>query len=312
MTSPTLRHRKVLVTGTSGFLGRHLTARLVQDGADVVGIDRVVPAEPVPPGPGTFRFQSVDLQVGAEVQSVLHSDAFDVVYHLAAIASPRACSRDFATAFRVNVDGTYHVLEHGERAGLIVFMSSAAVYGPPIHIPISEDHPRRGTDPYAVTKILGEDLCQNYAANYGRRVTIVRNFNSFGPYQDPEYVIPGIIRQGLLRGEVEIWNSEPIRDFSFVTNTVDALVRIGAGQVTGTYNVGSGQGTPIGKLAEIIAANLSQRRSPPRPVPVRDLHKPLSGSPALVADIRRLEGLGWTEAVSMPSGIERTIDCLCQ
>jgi nucleoside-diphosphate-sugar epimerase len=297
--------RRVLITGVSGFLGRHLARRLVRSGAHVVGTDIVAPdlADEVhEEGDGEFTFLPLDVRNEDGVREFLTAHSADFLFHLAAMANPTACARDFSTAFQVNVGGTFHLLQHSENTARFVFLSSSAVYGRPNYLPLDELHPRLGRDPYATTKILGEDLCSSFAANFGRRCEVVRNFNTFGPHQESEYVIPSIIRQGLQNRQIEIWNSAPIRDFSFVDNTVDAILRIGMDGRNSVYNVGSGTGTRIGDLAALIAAKIDPN------VTVRDLQKEVIGSPVLVAGVDRLRELGWTERLSLDTGLERTVD----
>jgi nucleoside-diphosphate-sugar epimerase len=297
--------KRVLVTGASGFVGRHLTKRLLEAEAEVLCTDIVpfpgfaVTADARRAAP---RFKTLDVRDEAAVQDLLRQEQVDVLFHLAAIANPRACKKDFDRAYKVNVDGTFHLLQHGENVGRFVFLSSSAVYGPPDHLPIDENHPRKGTDPYAITKIIAEDLCRTYVTNYGRKCEIIRNFNSFGPYQEPDYVIPSIIRQGLASHAIEIWNSDPVRDFSYVENTVEAILRIGRSTQNSVYNVGSGTGVRIGDLATMIAAKIDKS------VTIRDLRKDVIGSPTLVAGVNRLRELGWAERVPLSVGIERTVE----
>jgi nucleoside-diphosphate-sugar epimerase len=303
--SPFYRGRTVLVTGASGFLGSHLVERLVGLGARVVGID----AAPAPPswsqgipGDGSVRFEQVDISDSDRLSTHVAEEHPDVLVHLAAIASPRACARDFARAYAVNVQGTHHVLAASAEVDHFVLLSSAAVYGPPVTLPMDENHPLRGRDPYAITKIMAELLVENSVANYGRRCSIVRNFNAFGPRQPAEYVIPSVIRQALTTGRIEIWSGAPVRDLMFVDNTADAILTIGAQSTGGTYNVGSGHGVRMGDLAHLIAAKVGAD------VPVEDLGKAVTGSPALVADVGRLRELGWTETVPFDVGLARTVE----
>jgi nucleoside-diphosphate-sugar epimerase len=299
------RGRTVLVTGAAGFLGSHLVDRLLSLGARVVGVD----AAPAPPawtegtgGTGALRFDQLDIADPVRLGSVVREERPDVLFHLAAIASPRACARDFGRAFAVNVEGTQRVLDASSEVAHLVFLSSAAVYGAPVSLPMTEEHPLGGRDPYAITKIMAELLVENSVANYGRRCSIVRNFNAFGPRQPTEYVIPSVIRQALATGRVEIWSGTPVRDLMFVDNTEEAILTIGAQAHGGTYNVGSGRGVRMGDLAQLIADRIGPD------VPVADLGKTVTGSPALVADVGRLKELGWTETVPFEVGLSRTVE----
>lgn len=299
------RGRTVLVTGAAGFLGSHLVERLTSLKARVVAVDSIAPPQTwhsMPEVGTALRFEQLDINDEVRLKALLEEEHPEVLFHLAAIASPRACAKDFPTAYHVNVQGTFNVLRHSEGVPHVVFLSSSAVYGPPQILPMDESHPRGGRDPYALTKIMGETLCENYVANYGRKCSVIRNFNAFGPRQSPEYIIPTIIRQAFSTGRIEIWNAAPVRDLMFVDNTEDAILMVGTNPGGGTYNVGSGRGVRIGELAEIIAAKVGEH------VPVQDLKKDVIGSPALVADVQRLRGLGWTEKVPFEDGLARTVE----
>jgi nucleoside-diphosphate-sugar epimerase len=299
------RGKTVLVTGAAGFLGSHLAERLRLLEARVVAVDSAQAPDfwpRIPPDAPGVRYERVDIREDAALARLIRDEQPQVLFHLAAIASPRACARDFVTAYEVNVHGTFNVLRDSEEVPHLVFLSSSAVYGTPASLPMDETHPRRGRDPYAMTKIMGETLCENYSANYGRKCSIIRNFNAFGPRQPAEYVIPTIIKQALTTGRIEIWNAAPVRDLMFVDNTEDAILTIGAQARAGIFNVGSGQGVRIGELAKLIASKVGEH------VPVEDLKKDVVGSPALVADVSRLRDLGWVQQIPFDVGLARTVE----
>jgi nucleoside-diphosphate-sugar epimerase len=299
------RGKTVLVTGAAGFLGSHLVERLHSSEARVVATDIATAPDSwqaVPPEAPAVRFEQMDINDDVRLANLVREERPDVLFHLAAIASPRACARDFDAAYRVNVQGTFNVLRVSENVPHVVFLSSAAVYGTPASPRMDESHPLHGRDPYAMTKIMAETLCENYVANYGRKCSIIRNFNAFGPRQNPEYVIPTIIQQALRKGRIEIWNAAPVRDLMFVDNTADAILTIGSQTGAGIFNVGSGRGVRIGELAHLIAAKVGEH------VSVEDLGKQVTGSPSLVADVGRLQNLGWVERVPFEVGLSRTVE----
>ena len=295
--------KTVLVTGAAGFLGSHLTKRLLEEGGRVVGIDNLAFARPDWSSALGERFTALplDLRKGEELKAVFDQHRPDVVIHLAAVANPRTCKQDFPLAFDVNVVGTQQMLRHAPAAARFLFMSSAAVYGAPERLPIDESHPRKGSDPYSVTKIIGEDLATSYGQNYGRNVAIVRNFNSFGVGQTGDYIVPQLIRQALTERKIELWDPSTVRDLMYVDDTVEALLTVVGSPEKGPINVGAGRGITVGELAEKIAGRLGGG------IQILDLKKKVIGSPALVSDNTRLRGLGWQERVGLDQGIERTI-----
>ena len=291
--------KKVVVTGAAGFLGSSLVPRLTAEGATVTAADNFSFARPDQASGVAPR--DVDIRDGPAVERLMGEAQPDVVIHLAAVANPRTCKQDFPLAFDVNVGGTQHLLRYAPAPARFVFMSSAAVYGEPLYLPIDENHPRRGRDPYSITKIIGEDLCELYATNYQRSVVVARNFNAFGVGQTGDYIVPQLIRQALTEHKIEIWDARTVRDLTYVDNTVDALVRIAQSDHKGTVNIGSGRGVSVGELARRIGQKLGG-------VPVVDLKKKVLGSPVLVASNARLESLGWSERVTFEDGLDRTIE----
>lgn len=295
--------KSVLVTGAAGFVGTHLCSRLAAEGARVTGADNFSFARPDARSEKAsgYELATVDLRRTDEVQALLERTRPEVIYHLAAVANPRTCKQDFRLAFDVNVLGTQNVLRFAPPTARFVFMSSAAVYGTPEYLPIDENHPRRGADPYSVTKIIGEDLVTSYQRNYSRDAVIIRNFNSYGVGQTGDYIVPQLIRQALTERKIEIWDPRTVRDLMYIDNTIDALLTIAASGQQTVVNVGAGRGITVGELATTIAGRFDKE------IPVIDLKKAVLGSPALVSNNERLRSLSWSERVGFEDGIERTI-----
>jgi nucleoside-diphosphate-sugar epimerase len=296
--------KSVLLTGAAGFVGSHLSDRLIHDGARVLAVDNFAFSRPdwsdgkAPPG---LTWKKLDIRNAEEVRGAFEQAKPDVVFHLAAVANPRTCKQDFPTAFDVNIVGTQNLFRFAPAEARFLFMSSAAVYGPPEYLPIDEAHPRRGSDPYSVTKIVGEDLATSYAKNYGRNVVIVRNFNSFGVGQTGDYIVPQLVRQAITDKKIELWDPSTVRDLMYIEDTVDALTAVAASPDRSIVNVGSGRGLAVGELAKLIAERVGPG------VEIVDLHKKVIGSPALVANNERLRALGWNERVGLELGVDRTI-----
>lgn len=311
MARKDLRGANVLVTGSSGFIGSNLCTRLLSEfGCSVVGIDSITPKfakdgdrESLLSGNESFSFSQIDISNGKEVEDVFKQTEFDFIFHLAALANPRTCKQDFELAFNVNVVGTKNIVESSDKGSRLVFMSSAAVYGNPLKLPLSEDHPRNGNDPYSVSKIMGEDLCLCFFNNYEHSICIARNFNTFGDGQIGDYIIPTLIKQAVMEHKIEIWNSKPIRDFMYIEDAVNALVTIAQqGSAGELYNIGTGKGTNIGSLAATVRNVVDQKMI------VNDMGKQVLGSSELVADSTKLASLGWRAQVRFEDGLRKTID----
>ena len=297
--------KTAFITGAAGFLGSHLTTRLLHDGASVVGVDNLSFARPdwstTGAEGGKASLQNVDLRNGEALRSAIAAAHPDIVFHLAAVANPRTCKQDFPLAFDVNVLGTQNVFRHAPPTARVVFMSSAAVYGAPDRLPIDESHPRKGSDPYSITKIMGEDLAGVYRQSYDRNIVIVRNFNTFGVGQTGDYIVPQLIRQAITEHKIEVWDPSTVRDLMFIDDTIEALLTVAAHTDRSVVNVGAGRAVTVGELAASIAQRVGGE------IPVIDLKKKVLGSPALVSDNSRLRALGWSERVGLDGGIDRTI-----
>src|SRR5580658_1472533 len=230
--------KTVLVTGASGFIGRPLCEGLEQAGYVVV------------------RHSGAN---GDITSCSLPYSGVNHVFHLAARTFvPDAWSapmRFYAT----NVLGTVNVAEFCRRNAASLTMLSSYVYGKPEFLPISEDHPVAAFNPYGHTKLLAEEVCRYYAQQFGIRATIVRPFNIYGPGQSERFLIPTLVRQALDPdgSEVSIADDRPGRDYLFVEDLVDLLLRTMHSRDSeafgvDVFNAGSGCSVTPRQLAELI------------------------------------------------------------
>jgi NAD dependent epimerase/dehydratase len=309
----------VAVTGAEGFIGSHLVEALVQRGCRVKAmvlynmwsscawldtLERDV-------------MDHVDVVFGdvrdpASARELV--EGAEIVYHLAAIGSvPYSYSapRSFVDN---NSIGTLHVLEavrtcHTPR---MVHTSTSETYGTARTVPISESHPLQAQSPYAASKIAADKLVESYHLSFGVPAVTLRPFNTFGPRQSTRAVIPQIITQ-LATGarQLKLGALDPTRDFSYVTDTVQAFIDLGeapASAVLGeVFNCGPGDDIAIGKLAEDIATLMgveadivedAQRLRPKESEVMR-----------LVCDATKLrERTGWRPRLTRNEGLRRTIE----
>lgn len=299
------KDKVVAVTGAAGFIGGHLCKALVAEGAKVMALDNleIGSREVLDPIISEIRLLQCDITRKDDLEPL---GGAEIVFHLAAIASPKACLDDFAKAYRVNVEGTKNVLEASSPGSRVIFLSGAIVYGEPLYIPVDENHPLRGRDPYSLTKIIGECLCWALMATKKLQPTVVRNFTTYGPGQSVQYVIPSLVTQGLKEGRIEVWNDKPSRDFTYVDDTVKALLNIAQtpSLVGEAVNLGSGVETPIGTLARMIADTLSN-------LEVENLNRDVVGSARQsCANAKLRSSTEWAPKVSLNEGIQRTVDWL--
>ncbi len=240
---------KTLVTGSSGFAGRHLVAHLESVGDAVTGLD---------------RSEGVDLTNPRAVATALEAVRPEVVYHLAGFSDVGASWTRPREAFDVNAIGTMNLLDAAESVGVrrVVVVASADVYGTvrEDELPLTEEQPVRPMSPYAASKLAAEALAKQAWWGHGLETVIVRAFNHLGPGQSPRFVAAGLadrVARNEVEGrtEIEVGNLTPRRDFTDVRDVVRAyrLLALG-GQPGETYHVCSGHDVAIRELADRLVA----------------------------------------------------------
>jgi len=293
------------VTGGCGFIGSHLARRLLELGFEVVVFDSFSkPGCVVVDGASVVKG---DLRFAPAVEGAL--DGVDVVYHLAALTDVRESVRKPRLYHRVNVDGTLNLLEGCRRAGVkrVIYVSSCAVYGEPVKLPISEDHPTNPLSPYAASKLAAEAYCRSYAFCYGFDVTVFRLFNVYGPRQNDGYagVISEFVRRVCEGKPPVIYGSgEQSRDFIHVSDVVECLAK--AIDLSGfeVFNLGSGRAVRINELAELVL-RLSGRTEL-KPVRVKGRRGEIFASVADVSKVERV--LGFKANKPLEEGVKELLE----
>ncbi|WP_034270585.1 SDR family NAD(P)-dependent oxidoreductase [Haloechinothrix halophila] len=249
---------RVLVTGANGFIGSHLTERLMAEGARVTAfceynshcslgwLDELT----------SEQLSNLDVKLGDIRDRRFVHDAMseiDIVFHLAALIAIPYSYQAPASFVETNINGTLNVLEAVRDSPhvRVINTSTSEVYGTPESVPIAESHRLRGQSPYAATKIAADQLCEAYARTFDTDVVTLRPFNTYGPRQSARAIIPTILGQ-LLAGatSVRLGNLAPQRDLTFVTDTVDGYVRMATADLPRgeTVHLGTGEAVSIGDL----------------------------------------------------------------
>jgi UDP-glucose 4-epimerase len=282
---------RVLITGGAGFIGRHLVQRLVGNPRhEVVVLDNLHRAER--PDAKGFTWIQGDVRDREAVAAAMRGS--DVVFHLAAESNVIGALRDLDYSFSTNVVGTYNVLSAARAAGVgkVVFTSSREVYGEPARLPVAETARLEPKNAYGASKLAGEECCRAYAREI-LQVTTLRLTNVYGP-GDAGRVIPEFVRNALWNEPLVLYGGEQVLDFVWIDCVTDALLgAMDLDSSVGPVNIGSGIGTTVRALAELILRQIPSAggiiREEPRNVEVR----------SFVADVRKAISRGM---INQPGG----------
>lgn len=225
---------KIHITGGNGGVGSALSKALVQNGAQLI------------------RAKNTALRIQADgyYEQFDNPEEIDLIYHLAAISFVPDSWENPARFIEINVLGTTKVLEFCRKYNIRLVYVSSYAYGTPQYLPIDENHPVSASNPYGLSKIMGEELCTFYGDHYDLSYLIVRPFNVFGMLKNNKLLIPEIIEQ-LEKGErIKVKDLSPKRDCVYIDDLIRFLVLAGENTNNQIYNVGGGSSYSV---AEIIA-----------------------------------------------------------
>jgi UDP-glucose 4-epimerase len=252
--TPTLTGKTVLVTGGAGFIGSHIADALVGDN-EVRIFDTFASGDRSNCPDGATV---VEGDIRDEDALAAAADGVDVIFHQGAIVSVARSVDDPTASHAVNVDGTLAVLEAARREDArVVFASSAAIYGAPESLPVSETAPKEPTSPYGLEKLSGDHYCRLYAELYGLPTVALRYFNVYGPRQsggDYAGAITAFTQQARAGGPLRVQgDGSQTRDFVNVADVVQANLLAATTDATGeAFNVGTGRRHTIRHVAEVI------------------------------------------------------------
>ena len=260
---------KILVTGSGGFIGSHLTEELIKKGYQVKAFVHYNSFN----NWGWLDTLHEDIMENAEIfQGDIRDPngveqamkGVDAVFHLAALIAIPFSYHSPDTYVDTNIKGTLNVLQAARKMGTkrVIVTSTSEVYGTAQYVPIDEKHPFQGQSPYSATKIGADRLAESFYRSFGLPVTIVRPFNTYGPRQSARAVIPTIITQ-LLTGktEIKLGSLTPTRDFNYVKDTVNGFISIYESDKTvgEEINIATQREIYIGELAEELIRQINPK-----------------------------------------------------
>ncbi len=309
--------KKVLVTGSDGFIGSHLTEQLVKSGADVRAftyynsfnnwgwIDSFEKQTK-----DSLEIFSGDIRDPNGVREAMKG--IDEVYHLAALIAIPFSYHSPDSYVDTNIKGTLNVLQAARdlETERVLVTSTSEVYGTAQYVPIDEKHPFQGQSPYSATKIGADRLAESFFRSFALPVTIVRPFNTYGPRQSARAVIPTIISQ-LLAGttEIKLGSLTPTRDFNYVKDTAKGFIEIANCRKTigEEINIATGVEISIGELANEMIRQINpcakivcdeQRIRPEK-----------SEVERLLGDNKKIKALtAWQPEYNLEKGLAETIE----
>ena len=310
-----LKNKRILITGAGGFIGSHLTETLVAMGADVTAFLHYNSQgnwgwlDPYKNDSSTqFNVILGDITDFGSVFKALNEK--DIVFHLAALIGIPYSYAAPNSYIQTNVLGSHNVFQASLEKNIekVIHTSTSEVYGTAQYTPIDEKHPLQGQSPYSATKIGADKLAEAYYCSFDLNVTTVRPFNTYGPRQSCRAVIPTIITQALTSNKILLGSTAPIRDFTYVSDTVQGFIKAAeseksAGQVV---NVGTGHSITIGDIAK----HIMHIANPQAKVMIDDTRYRPEKSEVLelLCDNSKSEELiSWTPTVSLAQGLEKTI-----
>jgi len=276
----------VLITGATGFIGRHLQDHLTTAKISATPFSKDV-REPIDEDFDT-----------------------DVIVHLAAATGVASVDKDRYAIYATNILGTLNILEYCRQYhARLIFMSTSGVYEPSLSEKLSEESPTRPQSIYTKSKYLAESLCETYSRTYNISCTVFRIFNGYGPGQNNAYLIPYIIENALTNNTIVLKNPKSVRDLIHVDDIIMAVKMVTCNQPAGfnIYNIGSGNGQCVIDIVTLVENILGK--------PVQCKIEQLSSDqiPYSVADIgKAYRELDWWPKVDIRDGLNRMIEAFNQ
>ena len=300
-----------LVTGGAGFIGSHISDRLLADGHRVRILDNFSTGkhENIP---ASADVEVIEGDVGDYDTVRTAMEQVDIVFHEAAIASVPETVGNPLSSERVNYRGTLNILEAARHAGVkrVMFACSAAVYGDLPELPKQESMPVKPLSPYAVDKLASEQACQMYTHLYGLETVSLRYFNVFGPRQDPSSPYSGVIsifsdtlnqgKQPTIYGD-----GEQTRDFVYVSDVVEANIKAATSPAAAgkAINIATGGKLSINDLLKTIC-NIKDQ--PFEPQYQQGRQGDIKHSRADISAAR--EYLDWEPVVAFEDGLRKLLE----
>jgi nucleoside-diphosphate-sugar epimerase len=302
---------KILCTGSTGFVGSHLSLKLSEQGHDVCCLERYVVGRQFEGN--NRRVVHADLNDHSTIKEIVTREQPDIVVHLAAISPVAYSYTHWSEVLQTNFTATANLAEvcriNVPDLKQFVFAGTSEEYGQQKEFPIKENADLKPNSPYAVAKVAADKYLRMLYDAYGFPVTIMRPFNTYGRNGNIHFVTERIINQMLNNDNLCLGDPSPIRDFMFIDDHVNGYLRaIGNNAaVNRAFNICSGVGITIEKYVELIGDLIGWKGKvtwgtvPNRPNDIT----------CLIGDNHKIwDILGWKQTVSLETGLKKTIEML--
>lgn len=302
---------KCLVTGGAGFIGSHLSEYLLKEGNEVVVLDSFDDYY-------TKKLQNLDYLKTHENFKLIKGNILDLelvkklmvdvdyVFHHAAQAGVRISVRDPFKSNEVNVNGTLNILYAAKENNVkkVINASSSSVYGNTPYLPMKEEHTPVPMSPYGVSKLAAEKYCEVFQEVYGIKTISLRYFTVYGPRQRPDMAIRIFVDRLLQDKPIVVFgDGEQTRDFTFISDVVNANILCMKTSATGFFNIGCGNNISVNNLIKVIMETMDKNIEPI----YEELQ--LGDAPHTWADNKKaFEQLGWKPTISIKEGIEKFVE----
>ncbi len=298
-----MKIKNVVVTGGAGFIGSHLTERLLKEGSRVTVIDDLSEGrwENLPKHPNLIKHEGSILDdVGNLVKGK------DIIFHLAALPRLKRSLDDPWQTHRVNVDGTLNLLLAAKKHKIkkFIFSSSSSVYGNKNKTPFCESMKPDPLVPYSLQKVTAEGYCQMFSKLWGLETIILRYFSVYGPGMNPNspyaLLLPKFIKL-ISQDKTPVINGDgkQSRDFTFVSDIVEANLLAAESRLSGEiFNIGYGENISVNKVVRSLNKLLGKN--------IKPIHGPAVVEPrtTLASNAKAKKLLGWKPKVSFEEGIK--------
>lgn len=305
----------VLVTGAGGFIGSHLTERLVERGDRVRafvrynsrndwGLLELLRKE---------KLDEIEVIMGdlRDSDAVRHAAKdVEIIFHLGSlIAIPYSYIHPRET-IETNIMGALNVLTAARENGVekVIHTSTSEVYGTAQYVPIDEKHPLQGQSPYSASKIGADMIAESFYRSFGVPVAIIRPFDTFGPRQSARAVIPTIISQALTKEQIYLGSLHPTRDYTYIDDMIDAFIKVAEfpSSVGDVINIGSNFEISIGDIARKVISIIGKNKEVL--VDSKRIRPQKSEVERLWCDNTKARKLlAWEPKISLDEGLKMTI-----